>query len=77
MTLRTMYPQAYAISDNIKKYSALYGTTDIQVAEAMGISRSTFYRKREKPWTFTLGEVHNVARLWNKSTEQMLTCSYE
>lgn len=69
--------QAYAIADNIKKYSAIYGTSDIQIAQAMGVSRSTFYRKREKPWTFTIEEVINVAGLWNKSTEQMLTCSYE
>ena len=53
-TIRDLYPQAFVIADNIKSLSALFGTTDEDIAKVIGGSAATVARRKKEPWKRSL-----------------------
>lgn len=46
------------------------GKTQSEVAEAIGINKSTFYRKIDNPNKFNLGEVYRMVSVLNLSDDE-------
>lgn len=60
-TIEEIHPAAYMALRNIKMLKAAYGTTDERLAEAAGISTRTLISRKNAPWTFTIGELRDIA----------------
>lgn len=55
----------------IEDYMKLYGLDDAAVAKALGISESTWFRRKMKPGNFTLDELAAVCRRLQIPQEEM------
>lgn len=64
-TIEELHPAAFVALNNIDLLKAAYKTTNQQLADAAGISLRTLVSRRMAPWTFTIGELQSIARVWN------------
>ena len=58
---------------NIKMLKAAYGTTDERLAEAAGISKRTLISRKNAPWTFTIGELRDIASVWELTVNDLMS----
>lgn len=71
-TIEEIHPAAYMALRNIKMLKAMYGTTDDRLAEAAGISKRTLISRKNAPWTFTIGELRDIASVWELSVNDLV-----
>ena len=50
------------LNENIRLLLAKYDMYPAELAAMMGMNRRTFSGRRKAPWTFTLGEIEEVAK---------------
>lgn len=72
-TIEEIHPAAYMALRNIKKLKAAYGTTDERLAEAAGISKRTLISRKNAPWTFTIGELRDIASVWELTVNDLMS----
>lgn len=72
ITPQEQHPEAYCALGNIEWLSKRHGTTDDDLARAMGCSRQTLNLRREEPWEFRMREYENIAKLWGLTVQQLL-----
>jgi hypothetical protein len=51
----------------------IYGTTDAQLAEAAGMTVRTLINRKNAPWTFTIGELRDIANVWELSVNDLMS----
>lgn len=67
-----IYPEAFCVLGNIEWLSRRHGTTEDELARAMGCSRQTLRLRKEKPWDFRVDELTNIGRLWGLTPMQLM-----
>lgn len=72
-TIEEIHPAAYMALRNIKMLKAAYGTTDERLAEAAGISKRTLISRKNAPWTFTIGELRDIASVWELTVNDLMS----
>ena len=71
-TTKQKAEQCNKLAFNIEVLRIMRGTTPERCATAMGVSVSTFYRKRSNPQDFTFGDLQALANLWNTTVPHLL-----
>lgn len=72
-TIEEIHPAAFLALRNIQKLKGIYGTTDDRLAEAAGISKRTLINRKNAPWTFTIGELRDIANVWELSVNDLMS----
>ena len=73
-TIEEIHPAAFLALRNIMMLKAAYKTTDDRLATAAGISKRTLISRKNAPWTFTLGELRDIANVWELSVKDLVAC---
>lgn len=63
-TIEEIYPEAFQALRNINLLKSVYQTSNQRLADAAGISLRTLGSRKAAPWTFTIGELQNIANVW-------------
>ncbi len=71
-TVKDIYPEAFRVLGNIEWLSKRHGTTEDELARAMGCSRQTLRQRQAKPWDFRVDELTNIGRLWGLTPQQLM-----
>lgn len=72
-TIEEIHPAAFKALANIKLLKAAYGTTDKRLAEAAGITVRTLINRKNAPWTFTIGELRDIAGVWELTANDLIS----
>ena len=72
-TIEEILTAAYTALRNINRLKGMYGTTDDRLAEAAGISKRTLISRKNAPWTFTIGELRDIASVWELSVNDLVS----
>lgn len=72
-TIEEIHPAAFKALANIKLLKAAYGTTDKRLAEAAGITVRTLANRKAAPWTFTIGELRDIAGVWELTANDLIS----
>jgi transcriptional regulator with XRE-family HTH domain len=72
-TIEEIHPAAFLALKNIRMLKGIYGTTDAQLAEAAGMTVRTLINRKNAPWTFTIGELRDIANVWELSVNDLMS----
>lgn len=72
-TIEEIHPAAFLALKNIRMLKGIYGTTDAQLAQAAGITVRTLINRKNAPWTFTIGELRDIANVWELSVNDLMS----
>lgn len=72
-TIEEIHPAAFLALKNIQMLKAAYGTTDAQLAQAAGMTVRTLINRKNAPWTFTIGELRDIANVWELSVNDLMS----
>lgn len=71
-SVKVLYPECYEVVKAIKANNAYYGTTNKDLCRVTRSSESTLARRFREPWTFTMRELTDIARLWGKTPTELM-----
>lgn len=72
-TIEEIHPAAFLALKNIRILKGIYGTTDAQLAQAAGMTVRTLINRKNAPWTFTIGELRDIANVWELSVNDLMS----
>lgn len=72
-TIEEIHPAAFLALRNIRMLKGIYGTTDAQLAQAAGMTVRTLINRKNAPWTFTIGELRDIANVWELSVNDLMS----
>lgn len=72
-TIEEIHPAAFRALANIRMLKAVYGTSDDTLAAAAGISKRTLINRKNAPWTFTVGELRDIANIWELTVNDLVS----
>ena len=72
-TIEEIHPAAFLALKNIRMLKGIYGTTDVQLAQAAGMTVRTLINRKNAPWTFTIGELRDIANVWELSVNDLMS----
>ena len=72
-TIEEIHPAAFLALKNIRMLKGIYGTTDAQLAEAAGMTVRTLINRKNAPWTFTIGELRDIANVWELTVNDLMS----
>lgn len=72
-TIEEIHPAAFLALKNIRMLKGIYGTTDAQLAQAAGMTVRTLINRKNAPWTFTIGELRDIANVWELSVNDLMS----
>ncbi len=72
-TIEEIHPAAFKALANIRFLKGVYGTTDEVLAKAAGITVRTLINRKNAPWTFTIGELRDIANVWEMSVNDLVS----
>lgn len=72
-TIEEIHPAAFKALSNIRMLKAMYGTTDETIARAAGMTVRTLINRKNAPWTFTIGELRDIANVWELSVNDLVS----
>lgn len=72
-TIEEIHPAAFLALKNIRILKGIYGTTDAQLAQAAGMTVRTLINRKNAPWTFTIGELRDIANVWELSVNDLVS----
>lgn len=72
-TIEEIHPAAFLALKNIRMLKGIYGTTDAQLAEAAGMTVRTLINRKNAPWTFTIGELRDIASVWELTVNDLVS----
>ena len=72
-TIEEIHPAAFLALKNIRMLKGIYGTTDAQLAQAAGMTVRTLINRKSAPWTFTIGELRDIANVWELSVNDLMS----
>lgn len=72
-TIEEIHPAAFLALKNIRMLKGIYGTTDAQLAQAAGMTVRTLTNRKNAPWTFTIGELRDIANVWELSVNDLMS----
>lgn len=72
-TIEEIHPAAFLALKNIRMLKGIYGTTDAQLAQAAGMTVRTLINRKNAPWTFTIGELRDIANVWELTVNDLMS----
>lgn len=72
-TIEEIHPAAFLALRNIRMLKGIYGTTDAQLAQAAGMTVRTLINRKNAPWTFTIGELRDIANVWELTVNDLMS----
>lgn len=72
-SIEEIHPAAFLALKNIRMLKGIYGTTDAQLAQAAGMTVRTLINRKNAPWTFTIGELRDIANVWELSVNDLMS----
>ena len=72
-TIEEIHPAAFRALANIRLLKAAYGTTDETIARAAGMTVRTLVNRKNAPWTFTIGELRDIANVWELTVNDLMS----
>jgi hypothetical protein len=72
-TIEEIHPAAFLALKNIRMLKGIYGTTDAKLAEAAGMTVRTLINRKNAPWTFTIGELRDIASVWELTVNDLVS----
>jgi hypothetical protein len=72
-TIEEIHPAAFLALKNIRILKGIYGTTDAQLAHAAGMTVRTLINRKNAPWTFTIGELRDIANVWELTVNDLMS----
>jgi hypothetical protein len=72
-TIEEIHPAAFLALKNIRILKGIYGTTDAQLAQAAGMTVRTLINRKNAPWTFTIGELRDIANVWELTVNDLMS----
>ena len=72
-TIEEIHPAAFLALKNIRMLKGIYGTTDAQLAQAAGMTVRTLINRKSAPWTFTIGELRDIANVWELTVNDLMS----
>ena len=72
-TIEEIHPAAFLALKNIRMLKGIYGPTDAQLAQAAGMPVRTLINRKSAPWTFTIGELRDIANVWELTVNDLMS----